>query len=149
MTQMTFRASWKNHVRQAWSIVLYASLPIIVPVYLHYEHGIEDLRFATLVASAFFGLVFVPHFLIHLRYTLLSTGVSVQFDDLDRTITIKSRDQVKVIHDHDIESVDMVLPRSLARDEISVYPWQVYGYATLNLLSGENVLITSLVLPEL
>lgn len=146
---MTFLVTWKSHVRQAWPIIFYATLPIIIPVYLSYVHGIEDVKFGTILAFAFFGLILVPHFLIHYRYTILSSGVTVKFDGQHKKITFKSRDDQKVVHDHDIASIDMVLTRSLARDELIAYPWQAYGYAIIRLRSGEKLLITSLLVPRM
>ena len=144
-----YRASFINHLRQAWPIALYASIIPILPWWVSYFHGIDDPQFATIVASVLFGLVFFPHLLIHLRYSFVSSNLSVDFLDQEKEIVIKSDNYAKVIRDFDIESVDMVLPRSLARQEIFVYPWQIYGYAILKLVSGEEFLITSLVVPRL
>ena len=77
---MTFRTTWKNHIRQAWPIIVYAALPVIVPIYLHFRHEIEDVTLATAITSGFFGLILVPHLLIHVRYTKVSRGVIVDFD---------------------------------------------------------------------
>ena len=149
MSRKIYHASLTSHVRQGWPILIYALLLPGVPLYVHYVHGIEDLRFTILVTAAFFLLILVPHLLIHLRYTFLSSAVSVEFIDQPQEIVVKFGDQTKVIHNVDIETVDLVIPRSLARKEVFVYPWQLYGYAIINLRSGEKVLITSLVVPRL
>ena len=147
---MTFRVTWKSHIRQAWTTIFYAALVPIVPIYLHYRHGIEDVTFAAVTtASGFFCLILVPHILIHFRYAMVSHGVTVDFDSQNRRVTFSSGDDVSVINDRDIKSLDMVLTRSLARDGIDVYPWQLYGYATINLHSGGQFLITSLQVPRM
>ena len=128
---------------------MYAALPIIVPVYLHRAHGIDDLAFVVWVSLSFFGLVFVPHLLIHLRYTRVSSGQRFQFDIRDRSITARLGADQRKFDKSEIVRTELIVPRSLARKEIIVYPWQQYGFARLYMNSGETILITSLVLPRL
>lgn len=122
---------------------------MIVPAGARYALDVEDLRVSVLVAAALFSLVFIPHVLIHVRYSIVSRRSSIEFRADSNVIIFRSNGTTKLISEDDIQSVDMVLPRSLARNEIAAYPWQLYGYAILNLTSGEKLLVTSLLVPEL
>lgn len=144
-----YNMSLRSHLIQAWPIAIFSSILVIIPAGAHYYLGIEDLRFPMLVALILFSLVFVPHLLIHLRYARVSSHFSIEFRANEKEIVVECGKYTKVIRDADIERVDMVLPRSLARNEIAVYPWQLYGYAVLKLTSGEKLLVTSLVVPKL
>lgn len=147
MSDKTYRTTWVSHFHQAWPILLYALAMLALPIYMRYAHGLKDLRFETILAAVFFSLVFIPHLLIHLRYTLVTAGLSVAFSGDQETIVINSPDEKRVIKVREIERVELVVPRSLARHELFVYPWQIYGYAIFTLTSGEQFLITSLLLP--
>ena len=141
--------SLQNHMIHAWSSAIFLIVLGVTAAFISYVYGVEHLPLVLSVAGTYVGIVVALHAAIHIRYMLVSKGKWFQFDIGKRQTIIHENGETRIISDDDVLVVEVVLHRSLSRNELAFYPWQTYGYALIRLKSGDCILITTLALPKL
>ncbi|MDN3653247.1 hypothetical protein QWY77_10880 [Thalassotalea ponticola] len=144
-----FSLSIKSHFIQAWPIFIILGIALCTPYLFVSEFGEQSFGFGVNAALIIFFVVFIPHSIIHIRYTLLSRGKEVSFDKKNKEIRYKSRNSERIIKHSDINNVRIVLNTAQKNNSPQCFPWQAYSYAVLILKTGEQILITSLLVPNL
>ncbi len=124
-------------------------MPVLGPVIVLYQYGSNRLPLAFLVSGALFLAVFIPHAALHIRYTSVSRGLALKFDNVKKHIHVRKHGESRIVKDEQIANVQCVAHRSLTRNEAAMYPWQAYGYAIVRLRTGERLVITTLAVPDL
>jgi len=121
----------------------------IVPIYYYFE--IEaDINLTTFKYAAYIILFsLIPQMMFHFWYWFLSKNIQISFNTKENTIAYTSKSVDLKFSLSDIESVETNLsfPRSRYADSFAT--WDNYCYSVIHLNSGEELLVTSLIIPDL
>ena len=121
----------------------------MIPLVIGYQWGGERAVQAAWIVAAMFLLVLVPLAALHLRYLACNGDVTISFDDELKRVELSKNGHSKVIFLEEIDAIEVVIPRAIKNDEMPFYPWQLYGYALFTLKSGNQFVITTLLVLDL
>jgi len=121
----------------------------IVPIYYYFE--IEaDINLTTFKYAAYIILFsLIPQIIFHLCYWFLSKNIQISFNSKENTITYTSKSVDLEFFLSDIESIETNLSFPRSRGTPSFATWDNYFYSVIHLISGEELLVTSLIVPDL
>ena len=144
-----FAVGARDHFRQSWHVLIHASVLIVCPLYFVSRFGEESLGFAIKAAVIILLVVLVPHAVLHARYTLAERGTRISFDKRSRRVRYEIGDQTADFSLNEIDAVKVVRSRALANRDLQWFPWDSYCYALIKLRDGRQILVTSLLVPDL
>ncbi len=136
-----------SHFVQSWHILIHATVIFIFPLYFKIQYGDDSLQFAYKAALIAFGIVFVPHTFLHIRYWIVNKGMEITFSKGGFLIKFKGR-QLNIAY-NEIEKVEVVESKASANKSLQWFPWDGYSYAKIKTKNGEVIVVTSLLLPHL
>ncbi len=144
-----YRLRFSSHFIQAWPILIYATIIVLAPLYYFYRYGEDGLAVVEKVAVVFFLLALIPHAVVHLKYWLLSRNTEAKFDIKNKIITYKDENFEITFKARDVEKAATTISKAKANNTFRCWPWDNYCYSVIYLKSGEKLLLTSLLIPEL
>lgn len=145
----TYNISFKNHVKNSWTILIYFIVSLIFPFYMIYRFGSKDTGTYILLATVLFLLFLIPQMIIHLNYYFVNKGDVLFYDPDHRKITI---DRKGVSHSFSFDDIDFIewnTSYPLAENRSQWLPWDSYNHSIIKLKNGRKFVITSLLIPNM
>lgn len=134
-----------SHLEHLYSILIYGSVFLIGPVLFRSRIPDGYENHFVLWALVGFGLYFVPHAFLHLRYWYIDKSTRLQI--LKDEITIKRKGELDVVIPFaSIVSVIHCETLNVKFRFIQFFPWDSYWYWVIETNKGERIAITNLLL---
>lgn len=98
-----------------------------------------------------FLLLFIPVSVIHLRYQSINEGMEMEYDDMEKTVTIfnKKEDKTSEFGLEEIKHVFHTMTPPFSENRMLWFPWDSYNYSDIFLKDGRKYRITSLMVYKL
>ena len=94
-------------------------------------------------------IVFIlPMLTLHLNYYFMNRGDSFYCDLQNGFFKFIKKGESKEFYIKDIESIVCHKSWPLAENRTAVLPWDIYNYATITLISGQQIKLSSLLVQE-
>jgi hypothetical protein len=138
----------RNHFLQIWPVFIYMIAFIAMPFYFMNRYKGETLD---LIYSLGIGVLFVliiPMLVLHIRYYTLNRNVTIELSSKS-LFSINHLKITKRINKTDIKTINIYMSYSAYYHGLRVLPMDNYFYGFITLSSGEEILITTLLDPEL
>ncbi|MEH6347378.1 MAG: hypothetical protein V7785_19940, partial [Bermanella sp.] len=138
-----------SHFQQVNWQISYGVMLCFIPMYIYYQYGSEGISFSISLVAGFFVLNLIPHCLIHYNYYSRGKGKCLCIDLKSKTFQFLDggfRVEFKLA---DIDSVVTTISKSKANRNLRLFPWDSYCYSNILLKSGDEILITNLIIREL
>jgi|GEM_PF-5716151 len=81
-----------NHFKNAWRILIYLPASILLPVYLVYRFGPEDVIIYYTCGLFFFLIFFIPQFILYLKYFFFDQGKTLYYLETEQRLFIKMKE---------------------------------------------------------
>ncbi|SFC85483.1 hypothetical protein SAMN05421747_1397 [Parapedobacter composti] len=145
----TYKISLANHIKNGWPILIYAICFYGLTYYLRYRFGLHDIRLYNLVCFFAFLIFFIPQLLIHLTYYWLNEGRAFYCNLLEKSITINVKGKKYNFSFDDIKLIERNKSFALSGITYQWMPWDNYNYSVIRLKSGQEFVVTSLLVPNM
>lgn len=146
---LSFKMNISSHFLQIQWQISYGVMLCFIPMYIYYQYGIEGISFSISLVAAFFILNLIPHCLIHYNYFSRSKGKYFCINPKSKTFEYLDSSSKIEFKLEDVDSVITTISKSKANRNPRLFPWDSYCYSRISLKSGDEILITSLMVREL
>lgn len=146
---LSFKSNRNNHLSQIKWQISYGVMLCFIPIYIYYQYGSEGISFPISLVAALFILNLIPHALIHYNYSTKSKSKNLCIDLKSKTFKFLDNGSPIEFELADINCVTTTISKSTANRNLRWFPWDSYCYSRISLKSGDEVLITSLMVKEL
>ncbi|WP_456462586.1 hypothetical protein [Reichenbachiella sp.] len=139
----------RNQILAGRTVSIYTLGSLLYLAYMVHRFGNSDIEFFLNTSLVLFLVFFIPHLAIHLNYYYSNKNDSFGYDDLKREVSFE-RDGLVVTYELDkVESLTQFRSGPFAEKRARMFPWDKYNYSIVRFNSGEEILITSLLVPQL
>jgi len=138
-----------HHFKNIWPIFIAVIGFSLMPIYLNYKYGSEDLHLYIKVCFFSFLVFFIPQLVIHLAYYWANRGRVFYYAPDERRVKIEINNRTYKFILDDIEWIERNKSFALAADWYQWMPWDNYNYSVLRVKTGEQFVITSLLVPNM
>ena len=143
----TYCINLKSHILQAWPILIHVLIVAIVPIFFKVNYGSDSVEFAVKLSITWFCLPLIPQIVIHIKYYLLNKksvlnfcGDKISYEDEHLSVTFTQKN---------ISEVSICMPNVIKNNSVPWFPWQSYYFSRFKLNTGEEFIVTTLLLPNL
>lgn len=144
-----YKITFRNQFQNAWAILIYLLIFIVLPIYMVKEFGKDDVGLFIRLAVLLFFLFLIPQIVLHLNYYFKNRGDVLFYDLSQRKITINHNDISHTFLFEDILLVERFKSFPLAEDRMQWFPWDSYNYSVIYLKDGLKFIVTSLLVPNM
>lgn len=140
-----YNITLEHHFKNAWGILIFLAGYSLLPYYLVYRFGSEDIIVYYIGCFVLFLLFFIPQLVVHLRYYWLDRGRIFYYIPDNQRFSLCLRDgrEFKFSFD-DIEQLERNKSYPLAENRMLWFPWDSYNYSVIRLKNGQQFIVTSL-----
>ena len=144
---MVLKVSKKSYINHLWEILFYFVLCLSLPLFFSLKENDGTFEFIVKVAFVAFILLCVPAILLFFRYVMINKNVSVYYESNRIKVTIGV--ESKIIDIKEVNSVTLYLTAPVYFKGFRFFPTDSFLYAIIQLKSGEQITITTLIDIEL
>lgn len=135
---MRISVTMLNHLKMLKNLI-YALLVCLILMVIMYNES--TLMIITYLFAYFFIMYFLPVFIIHINYYIISSGNSFILDK-DR-LTYVSNSKEKIIESNQIVKISIFM-NGLKDSGFRNFAFESYYYCKLELIDSDNIIITCL-----
>ncbi len=139
----------KNHLLQLRYLIFNFLFFLLIPIFFYFIAGRESVVFGVKFMLIAQTLFFVPCLILHLRYMYLNGGITLFFVDKEKSMIVRLNGKEKIYPLFEVERIESFKTISEVRASPWSAPWQNYSFSKIYFKSGENIVVTSLLVPGL
>lgn len=146
----TYTVTLNHHFRNAWGILIFVVGFSLAPLYLTYRHGDGNVTSYYIVCLGFFLLLFIPQVVLHLTYYRIDKGKVFSYTSEKQKMSLHLKDGRTLEFSFDqIDYIEHSKSIPLAENRMLWFPWDSYNYSIIRLKSGQQFILTSLLVPNM
>jgi hypothetical protein len=143
-----YKITLKSHLVQIWPIFIYLSAALLLPLYFSGKYKAETIETITHFSGLLLAFLIIPMLILHLRYFMLNRESLIE-EKSKNIFSLKIQDLELSVKTIDIEKIDIYKSVSAYYKGFRVLPVDNYFYGVIKLKSGQDIIITTLIDPEL
>ena len=114
-----------------------------------YRFGADDILVFVQLSTLVFLMFFIPQLILHINYYTKNKGDMFFYDSAGKRVTINHNGESLNFTFDDIELIKRFKSYTIAENRMQWFPWDSYNYSIIRLKSGQEFIVTSLLVPNL